>query len=81
MAARLRTGRPRNWDSISDRSKKCISSLQNLVQLEPVHTGALSPEIKRTGSEAGHSYPYNNEIRNAWIYIYILWYIFVIVFN
>jgi hypothetical protein len=79
MATRLLTGRPNSWDSISGRGREHWGPLK----LESVGTGTLSPEVKRTGREADHSYTYNTEIRNAWMYkyIYILPYIFVIVFN
>jgi hypothetical protein len=70
MAARLRTGRPRDLGLISSwaRDFTLLHSVQTGPGVQPVSylicTGGCSPGVKRQGVEADHSSPFSVEIKN-----------------
>jgi hypothetical protein len=43
-----------------------------------VGTGALSPDVKRQGPEAGHPLPSSSEFKNEWSYASVPSYIFMV---
>jgi hypothetical protein len=45
--------------------RPALGPIQNSIQCI---VGALSPEVKRPGREAGYSPPSSSEIKNAWRY-------------
>jgi hypothetical protein len=68
------TGRPRGRSSspgrvknflFSTSSRQALGSTQPPIQRVP---GALSPKVKRLGSEADHSSPTSAEAKKMWIY-------------
>jgi hypothetical protein len=59
---------------LSTSSRLVLGPTQPPVQWVP---GALSPEIKRSGSEADHSPPSGADVKNTWIYTPTCPYVFM----
>ena len=75
IAARLRTERPMNRCSISGRgvrflymSRAPIPAFRPSQSSNQRISGDFSPEIMRSGREAGHLRPYAGEVKNTWNY-------------
>jgi hypothetical protein len=64
----------RGWSSSPGRVKNFLFSITSTPILGRTHSpiqwvpGALSPEVKRVGSEADHSLPSGAEVKKMWIY-------------
>jgi hypothetical protein len=69
----LRAGRPRGQSLSPGKDKIFLISMSSGLALGPTQppilraTGALSPGVKRQGSEADYSTPTSAELKNTWI--------------